>query len=100
MFSEINIELMAAQCFLFFVGGFDTSSSVLSFILLELAQNSEVQNKAREEILSVLASNDGKLTYDMLKQFTYLNMILAGRHRILNTFQLKFIISQKIFYCF
>lgn len=67
-----------AQCFLFFLAGFETSASTLSFMLLELAQNSHIQDKLREEIVSVLENNDNQLTYDVLKEMKYLDMVMAG----------------------
>lgn len=70
--------MLAAQCFVFFIAGFETSSTTLGFLLLELAQNEEIQNKVRDEIRAVLENNDNELTYDSMKQMTYTDMAIAG----------------------
>lgn len=74
----MTVELMAAQCFLFFGAGFETSSNTLSFLVLELAHNKQIQSKAREEIVKVLKKHGGELTYEALKEMSYLDMVLLG----------------------
>ncbi|XP_065214714.1 probable cytochrome P450 6a13 [Planococcus citri] len=73
---DLTIELMAAQCFIFFVGGFEGGASTIMYMLFELAQHPEIQDKVRQEILSTLESNEGELTYEMMKSMTYLNMVI------------------------
>lgn len=79
--SEITNKLLAGQCFVFFFAGFETSSTTLGYCMLELAQNQQIQNKVREEITTILEKNDGKVTYEALKQMTYTDMVIAGRYR-------------------
>lgn len=57
-----------AQCFLFFVAGFDTSSNTMAYALYELAKHPEIQDKVREEIRQVIKKYDGKLTYEGVKE--------------------------------
>ncbi|XP_073949896.1 cytochrome P450 6a2-like [Choristoneura fumiferana] len=73
---EMNDEIMAAQCFVFFVAGFETSSSATSFTLHELAHNQGAQRKAQEEIDRVLAKHNNKLCYDAISEMTYLRWCL------------------------
>jgi len=76
----LTLEQMAAQAFVFFVAGFETSSSTMAFCLYELALQPEIQQKVREEIHSVL---DGKeISYDALSEMTYLEQVLAGKINI------------------
>ncbi|KAM7343836.1 putative cytochrome P450 6a13 [Cochliomyia hominivorax] len=75
--SGLNIEQLAAQVMVFFLAGFDTSSTTMSFCLYELALNQEVQNKLRNEILEVLEQNDNEITYECIKEMKYLDMVLA-----------------------
>jgi cytochrome P450 family 6 len=70
-----NNEL-AAEAFIFFIGGFETSSTALAFAMYELALNQDVQQKLRSEIQDGLEGNDGKLTYDMLFGFKYLECVV------------------------
>lgn len=75
---EFTMDVLAAQCFVWFIGGYETSSITLTFTCFELAQNPEVQARAHEEIDEVLAKNDGKLTYEILQEMTYLDMVVSG----------------------
>ncbi|XP_059491239.1 cytochrome P450 9e2-like isoform X2 [Neocloeon triangulifer] len=67
---------LAAQTTVFFLAGFETSSTLICFALLELAMNPDVQRKAQLEIDECLAQNDGKVTYEALRGITYLEWIL------------------------
>jgi cytochrome P450 family 6 len=72
------MEVLAAQCFVWFIGGYETSSITLTFTFYELAQNLEVQRRAQEEIDTILSKHDGNLTYDVLQEMIYLDMIVSG----------------------
>jgi len=72
------MDVLAAQCFVWFIGGYETSSITLTFTFFELAQNPEVQMRAQDEIDSVLIKHNGKLTYEILQEMTYLDMIVSG----------------------
>jgi cytochrome P450 len=69
----------AAQAFVFFVGGFETSSTTMQFALYELALNKDVQERLREEIKSVLDKHDGKITYDGINEMDYLDRVVSGK---------------------
>lgn len=77
---KLTIDEITAQCFLFFVGGFETSSSTSTFTLFNLARHLDVQDKVRDEIMSVLARHDNKITYEAMKEMKYLDMVLNGKH--------------------
>lgn len=70
---KLDMNELAANVFVFFVAGFETSSSTLSFCLFELARNPEIQKKIQAEIDRVFkpAGADG-ITYDMLGDLKYL----------------------------
>uniref|UniRef100_A0AAT9UTQ8 Cytochrome P450 6PZ24 n=1 Tax=Maconellicoccus hirsutus TaxID=177089 RepID=A0AAT9UTQ8_MACHI len=74
---EMTIELMAAQCFLFYAAGFEGASNTLMFLLYELAENPEIQNKLRNEIISAIDDNDGEFTYEMMRKLPYLEMVIS-----------------------
>lgn len=72
------MEVLAAQCFVWFIGGFETSSITLTFTFFELAQNLEIQIKVQNEIDEILRKYDGKLTYEILQKMNYLDMVVSG----------------------
>lgn len=69
---------LTAQAYIFLVAGFETTSGTLSFCFHELACNQEVQKKAREHVLGVLGKYYGILSYESLKDMTYLDQIVQG----------------------
>ncbi|XP_065214850.1 probable cytochrome P450 6a13 isoform X2 [Planococcus citri] len=73
---EMSIELLAAQCFIFFLGGFEGGSSTIMLTLFALAENPHIQSKLREEILSALEINGGELSYQTMKKIPYLEMVI------------------------
>lgn len=68
---------LVAQAAVFFTGGFETSSTTMSFTLYELALNPTIQNKARREILDALEKSGGKVTYEMVNSLPYLDMVVS-----------------------
>lgn len=73
-----SVEEIAAQSFLFFLAGFETSSTAISLALYELAQQPDLQRKARKEIQSVLAKHPAGLTYEAIAQMDYVDAIIHG----------------------
>jgi len=70
-----------AQALSFLIGGYETSSTTLSFALYELAMHPEIQQSLRAEIVQVLSKHGGKLTYDGIKDMSYLDRVVSGEGR-------------------
>ncbi|KAG5669769.1 hypothetical protein PVAND_000063 [Polypedilum vanderplanki] len=68
---------MLAACFVFFVAGFETSSTALAYALYELAVNQELQDRTRDEIEKVLSNYDGKVTYEALMNMNYPGQVIS-----------------------
>ncbi|XP_072392645.1 cytochrome P450 6a2-like [Diabrotica undecimpunctata] len=72
----LSLSEVAAQCFAFFIGGFETSATATAFTMLELAMNLEIQDKLRKEINTVLEKYDNEITYEGIMEMTYLDKIV------------------------
>lgn len=66
----------AAQSFVFFIAGFETSSTTLGYLLYELSRDSRIQRKCREEIRRTFP--DGVLTYEKVMGMKYLDQVVEG----------------------
>lgn len=91
---ELDEQLMAAQVFVFFAAGFETSSSATSYTLHQLAYNPDKQKKAQEEVDRVLAKYDNKLSYEAIKEMTYLGCTFKEGMRMFPS--LGFLIRQSV----
>ncbi|CAG9819594.1 unnamed protein product [Phaedon cochleariae] len=72
----MTVNEVAAQCFVFFAAGFETSATTMTFALLELALNQDIQDELRQEIAMVLEKHGGELTYDAIMQMSYLDKVV------------------------
>lgn len=71
----LTIEQIAAQAFVFFLAGFETSSTTMSYCLYELAQNAEIQDKARKNVMDSIKKH-GSLTYEAMQDMQYIDQCI------------------------
>ncbi|XP_031353127.1 probable cytochrome P450 6a13 [Photinus pyralis] len=74
--NALTIQEIAAQALMFFLAGFETSSSTMKFCLYELATNADIQEKVRDEINQVLKQHGGKLTYNAITEMKYMAQVI------------------------
>lgn len=67
----LSINDMAGQAYIFILAGYESSSTVMTFFMYELANNPAIQQKVYDEICDVLQKH-GKLSYDALVEMKYL----------------------------
>ncbi|KOB75101.1 Cytochrome P450 6B46 [Operophtera brumata] len=79
---ELTDDIIAAQAFVFYVAGYETSATTMSFLLYELAKNPDVQEKLHAEITEVLKRHEGKMTYETLQDMTYLDNVFDETLRL------------------
>lgn len=75
----LTMDEAASQAFIFFLAGFETTSTTISFALFEMALNRDVQAKARSEVVRVLDKYDGTLCYEAVMELGYLEMVILGQ---------------------
>lgn len=75
----LTMKQVAAQCFLFFFAGVETSATTISFALYELAKNQAIQDKVRDEINETLKGCGGKLTHDGVSKMVYMERVISGK---------------------
>lgn len=74
----LTLNEIAANAFVFFMGGFDSSSTAMTSLFYELAMNPDIQTKAREMILKHLEKHNGKYTYEMLTELPFIEQVVKG----------------------
>nr|UOV22656.1 cytochrome P450 6a23 [Epicauta chinensis] len=74
--NRLTVDELAAQCFIFFLAGFETSSTTMTFALYELARQPRIQQKLRKEINDVLQKHNNQITYDAIKDMKYMNQVI------------------------
>lgn len=70
-----------AQSITFYLDGFETSSTALTFTLYEIAANKHVQVKLKEEIDRVLTKYSNNIAHEALQEMEYLDCVLNGKSR-------------------
>lgn len=76
---ELSEDDLAAQAMIFFLAGFETTSSFMSFMAMELAINPEVQKKLQEEIQDVSNNCKGNVMYDAIMKMKYMDQVVSGK---------------------
>lgn len=74
----LSLDEVTAQAFVFYLAGFETSSTTMSFCLYEIARNPEIQQKLQREIDDVLANHNGQLTYNSINEMKFLEACIDG----------------------
>ena len=93
----MTMNELAAQVFIFFVAGFETSSTVMNFCLYELAKNPHIQERLRDELNRSIDANGGEVTYDMVMGHEYLGQVVNGRSDIMGMLSTKHSLNSVLF---
>ncbi|KAG5669768.1 hypothetical protein PVAND_000062 [Polypedilum vanderplanki] len=73
---------LIAQSFIFFIAGFETSSTTMTMALYELAYRHDIQEKLRNEIEEITRQYDGKISYEAINNMPYLDQVVNETLRL------------------
>lgn len=76
---QITYDDIMAQALMFFLGGFETIATSLSFTVYELALHPDIQERLREEIDDIWSEHNDKLSYDAIAHMKYMDMVISGK---------------------
>lgn len=83
-----------AQCLIFFLAGFTVIAHSLSFLCHELALNTNIQDRLRQEIDETDESlSGGRVTYEALQNMTYLDQVIS---EVLRKWPVAFFLDRKV----
>lgn len=77
--SGLTVDELAAQAFIFYLAGFETSSTATSYVMYELALNQKIQDKVRKEIRDVLKRYGEEITYEAVIEMKYMKQVVDGK---------------------
>ncbi|XP_032683013.1 cytochrome P450 9e2-like [Odontomachus brunneus] len=78
----LTIEDMTSQAFSFFLGGYETTSTLVCFAMHEIAINEDIQRRLQNEIDQVLEDTNGQVTYEAINNMEYLDSVLSETLRM------------------
>ncbi|KFD60367.1 hypothetical protein M514_06421 [Trichuris suis] len=79
---KIFPEEVIAQCTLYMLAGYETTSNALSYTIYELARHPEVQEKLRSEIMDYHMNDDEKPSYESVQRMVYLDCVIRETLRL------------------
>lgn len=81
---SMSIEMIAAQLFLFYIAGSETTAATTSFTIYEFAMYPEILRKAQNEVDECLKKHglmpEDKLTYEAIQDMKYLDLCVMGKY--------------------
>ena len=80
-FSDDKETILKANALMLFLAGFDNLGLGLSQILHNLVKHEDVQDKVIQEIDEALDKSDGEITYDLVDNLQYMDMVIRETFR-------------------
>jgi cytochrome P450 family 6 len=70
----MTYEQIAANVFIFYIAGNESSSSTIAYTLYELTQNEDLMERAKMDINKTLEKHDGKITYEAIMEMKFIDL--------------------------
>lgn len=72
----MSFEHIAAQVFVFYIAGNETSTSTIAYTLYELSQNVDLMARAQRDIEETLQKHNGQLTYESMGDMQFIELCI------------------------
>ncbi|XP_054720693.1 cytochrome P450 6B7-like [Uloborus diversus] len=79
---SLSYDELTANCVIFFLAGYDTTASTLSFASYLLALNPDVQEKLIAEVDEALKASNGEITYESIQGLKCLDNVISETLRL------------------
>ncbi|XP_054713938.1 cytochrome P450 3A2-like [Uloborus diversus] len=79
---SLSYDELIANCVVFFLAGYDTTASTLSFASYLLAINPDAQERLIAEIDEVLKASNGEITYESIQEMKCLDNVISETLRL------------------
>ncbi|KAF6202702.1 hypothetical protein GE061_003104 [Apolygus lucorum] len=73
---------LVSNAFVFFLAGFETTASTMSYCMYELAKNQDVQEKLYEEVDTVLKKHNGEPSYNAMHEMPFMEQVISETLRM------------------
>lgn len=83
---KLSVGKCAAQAFVFYMGGYETSASSASYCLWALCKNPQWMKNVREEVDEVMREGNGKLQYEDIAKLNVLDQCIKEANRMYPVF--------------
>lgn len=72
----MSYEQIAAQVFIFYIAGSETSSTTIAYTIYELTQNEELMTRACDDVMAALEKHNGELNYESLNDMKFIDLCI------------------------
>lgn len=76
--TNLSIEEMAGNIFVFFFAGNETASNAATYCLYELCKNPALYKKAQMAVRRTLDNHNNELTFDAVREINYIDLCIKG----------------------
>jgi len=86
-FKDDMEPILIANALMLFFAGFDTQAITIALMMHNMVRNEDIQDRLIEEVDEALEASEGKITYDLVENLKYMDMVFkeAFRYKMLFT---------------